>query len=735
MGEDTQSSIRGLSDFIAEELEISASDLTFEDKLVRIVPTVHGEKFIAQLASGTGMDEVPEQDPGSLKSLLYGPLAEVISFRSDLKIWIPIIKTTQEGGIAGPANYFGKILSEILSDPKIDTNNIQEIVLSGARGTSPDHLEEFVQALRSYQIHLSQNDANNGSPNVTSPPLAQTADFRSDRPVTDMADDALDRTIVARAIYEKVKAFWTEGDGPPPRYPFMVHIAGRWGSGKSTILNFLGQILKEDESLTPPRSGLIREDRKTWVVVNFNAWQHQAQRPVWWSLLNAVADQAALQMEPRQSNWFTNRNRYFRFRIDKGWELTLGFLAVTLVLGLLWITSLPPDTGDKITETVETTITTDDPIDPDGAPSTASKRIEKQLEVTREPPPPAKGNDIEGLILKLAAIIGAVTTIWTAFQKFFQRTQETANALVALDDTTAPLKQRFEEMIAEIHRPVAIFIDDLDRCDADYVIELLQAIQTIYVDVPVLYVVAADRDWIVSAYDQSYKGFKTDIDRPGQPLGYLFVKKIFQLSVNVPDLDSDYGKSFLEAQLQATDEDPIDQAEAARIRAEVQAAPSLQAAQQIIEAQPSLKAKRIAGGESFLKSLAPEAQEEVEHLLVNKLTEGEMLLDPNPRAIKRLVNAYSFRSGFALSAGQTQVIEKLPYWCVLDLRFPYSAERLAARPDLVDFSAWEVDGMTQKDDGTYTGTNRHFPVEDHEEIAKILAHLTADDIRDLRLYG
>ena len=43
--------------------------------------------------------------------------------------------------------------------------------------------------------------------------------------------------------------------------------------------------------------------------------------------------------------------------------------------------------------------------------------------------------------------------------------------------------------------------------------------------------------------------------------------------------------------------------------------------------------------------------------------------------------------------------------------------------------------MTQKDDGTYTGTNRHFPVEDHEEIAKILAHLTADDIRDLRLYG
>ena len=152
-------------------------------------------------------------------------------------------------------------------------------------------------------------------------------------------------------------------------------------------------------------------------------------------------------------------------------------------------------------------------------------------------------------------------------------------------------------MIAEIHRPVAIFIDDLDRCDAEYVIELLQAIQTVYADVPVLYVVAADRDWIVSAYDQTYDGFKSDIDRPGQPLGYLFVKKIFQLSVNVPDLDSDYGKSFLQAQLQGPDEDQIDQAEADRIRAEVQAAPSLAAAQQIVESQTTLSrpsASRVA---------------------------------------------------------------------------------------------------------------------------------------------
>ena len=110
-----------------------------------------------------------------------------------------------------------------------------------------------------------------------------------------------------------------------------------------------------------------------------------------------------------------------------------------------------------------------------------------------------------------------------------------------------------------------------------------------------------------------------------------------------------------------------------------------------------------------------------------------MLLDPNPRAIKRLVNAYSFRSGFALSAGQTHVIEKLPYWCVLDLRFPYSAERLAARPDLVDFTmpGKPTANRPKRTRARYRRhQHRHFPERrSRAEIEKILAHLTPDDIR------
>ena len=213
------------------------------------------------------------------------------------------------------------------------------------------------------------------------------------------------------------------------------------------------------------------------------------------------------------------------------------------------------------------------------------------------------------------------------------------------------------------------------------------------------------------------------------------MKKIFQLSVNIPDLDSEYGRTFLRAQLKGNADDQVTPEDQIRIQDEIKAAPSLAAAQVIIERQATPAAKRVAGSASFEKYMTAEAQLELQHLLLETLAGDEMLLDPNPRAIKRLVNAYSFRSGFALIAGQTDVIPKLPYWCALDLRFPYSAERLGAFPNLASEDAWKEDGMSRDKDGILTGANWYFPAEDHSEIAKLLAHLTADDIKALRVYG
>ena len=98
------------------------------------------------------------------------------------------------------------------------------------------------------------------------------------------------------------------------------------------------------------------------------------------------------------------------------------------------------------------------------------------------------------------------------------------------------VKGQFTDLIRWIHHPVAIFIDDLDRCRGDYVVQLLEGIQTTLRDEPVTFVVAADRDWLADSFAAEYSTFTSTSAEPARPLGYLFLEKTFQLSVAVPRL-------------------------------------------------------------------------------------------------------------------------------------------------------------------------------------------------------
>jgi hypothetical protein len=93
--------------------------------------------------------------------------------------------------------------------------------------------------------------------------------------------------------------------------------------------------------------------------------------------------------------------------------------------------------------------------------------------------------------------------------------------------------------------PVCIFIDDLDRCRAEYVVELLAGIQTAFRHNRVFYVVAADRGWIRASFEASYDKFAKSVGSVGQPLGYLFLEKIFQLSMPLPGMGKDIREKYI----------------------------------------------------------------------------------------------------------------------------------------------------------------------------------------------
>lgn len=364
--------------------------------------------------------------------------------------------------------------------------------------------------------------------------------------------DDLGRILIATNIAENIRKVWVEHHQEKSR-PFAVHLSGRWGSGKSSILNLLRDKLENDKSYGDPSPGTTRAPaKKGWIVVEYNAWRMQDAGPAWWSLLNAVTDQGFGELGAR-GLWLRTRDRYWRSsQVARPWVLVLA--AILLILALYLAFAETPNAETPLL----------------------------------------------GQLVAAASALGGITALYRFLQGFTKTSQETAEAVRNLQqDPMARMKARYLNVVGQIGQPVAVFIDDLDRCDARFVVELLQSLQTAYANVPVLYVVAADRDWMVSAHNQIYEDFAPDMSEPGQPLGYLFVKKIFQLSINVPDLTLQDSEALTNALLGrgARDVSEEEKAEVARgFQQEIDAAGGdIEILQDIgFRAKGSVAAKKVA---------------------------------------------------------------------------------------------------------------------------------------------
>jgi tetratricopeptide (TPR) repeat protein len=99
--------------------------------------------------------------------------------------------------------------------------------------------------------------------------IPSTAPFYSDHPAE---LDLLNRKAVAETIATMIENVWKDDKKEKTiDRTFMVHLHGRWGSGKTSILNFLMEALL---SQNPAKSGNDRRpSAPSWVIVDFNAWR------------------------------------------------------------------------------------------------------------------------------------------------------------------------------------------------------------------------------------------------------------------------------------------------------------------------------------------------------------------------------------------------------------------------------------------------------------------------------
>lgn len=405
---------------------------------------------------------------------------------------------------------------------------------------------------------------------------------------------------------------------------FMVHLEGSWGSGKTSLLN----LLRED----------LRRRRPRWLVVDFNAWQHQRVGAPWWLLIAAVQRQAVRDWRsPLRILLLLAGSMVWRAWLARVWILALA-AGTALLVALI-------ATGGTL-----------------------------------------GGSDVGRLAATVGSIVGLVAGVLGLVRSLSVGTARGAEAFIQQTrDPMERLQRRFDWIVWAIGRPIAVFIDDLDRCRADHVVDLLEGIQTILREAPVTYVVAADRHWLYDSYAQVYDRHARD--DPGRPLGHLFLEKSFQLSTSLPRLSAEerdqywddliFGREAPEEDIEAL-ERTIDQ-EFAGAHSEPEVMGRLDARPEATRVE-----KRLRREAAVRRLAAPELLRHTEHTL----SRFAALLEPNPRAMKRLVNAYGVERAVQILEGHSREIdhprEKLALWTIVKSRWPLLAEYLGDHPDFIE---------------------------------------------------
>ena len=413
-----------------------------------------------------------------------------------------------------------------------------------------------------------------------------------------------------------------------PGEAFGVLIHGPWGSGKTSLLNFLRQELVS--------GGLGQR----WMVVDFNAWRHQGMGPPWWALLNAIYRQrfrALRKISFLRALRLVIRDRWWRFQAGRAFQILTGAL-------ILWGIWFMTEAG------------------------------------------------LEGTVGTLLRTLAGLMTLWGAgvlFSRFWlMGSRRSARIFMEHHRDSVPMIVRhFKKMVQGACQPCAVFIDDLDRCEGSYVVELLQGIQTLFHESKVVFVVAADRKWLRASYEQSYGEFNGSIGRAGHPLSHLFLDKMFQISAPVPRMPVTTQRRYWDrlTEMKVSKSPKKVQAEFRRAEKKAEKILGKESDEEKIlfkihDYRGDVLIQQALLGVAARRIMRPAARQKSEHLLQSFVD----LLDPNPRAMKSFLNAYALRKTIALLGGGDIETGSLALWTLMELKWPLLADYLTDHPEMVE---------------------------------------------------
>ncbi len=499
----------------------------------------------------------------------------------------------------------------------------------------------------------------------------------SDDPLFDPEDDKLGREAFARFLKERIEFISSDSEeSAAEQGAYAMHVHGPWGAGKSTLLNFLicnlapyhRQDEKNDEKRVrcfflrlwyrasqlllgkPQRVSKVAADDDQWLIVEFNAWRNQHIEPPWWSLMESVFQVA----KDKLSCWNLIKEYW--------WRLTTGRVVyIVSAVVMFWLVAW------------------------------ALSWVNQDISGSRSDIDFLKS--VADIAEYISAVLALIATVWGGIlainRSFLLGSANAAKTYKErIHDPMNEVKSRFNDLIISLQpKKVIIIIDDLDRCQSRYVVELLEGIQTLFREAPVVYVVAADRRWLNACYMREYEMIESQIRDPGQPLGIYFLEKAFRFSTPMPsvskDLKQQYWQHLLQLSLENDENEVINPNKRRQeIQQLVSQAESEDEFQYMLQSSQtsSFIEQQIAREEIAVRLATPKVTKRLEH----ELRPYAGLLKPNPRAMKRFVNAYSANKALVTLSRIEIDRHQLVLWTIINERWPVLAYFLEDYPFMVN---------------------------------------------------
>lgn len=453
-------------------------------------------------------------------------------------------------------------------------------------------------------------------------------------------------------------------ESPRTQKPLTIGIDAAWGGGKTTLMHMLeGRLRGADTykwwekaiqfSKTLLQTHKLPVNPPRFYTVWFNAWIYDKEETLWAAMALEIWSQTrkrigfwkrnllALKLNGKRMDWGSLALDFFKSLF---FSSILAALAVLVLAGFSqWLGKDTAETFDWLKSYVKVF---------------ASLGIATLLYTIFK--------DITGLVL----------SPFSAGISRYLHQPDYASKIGFIREFQQDFRLVVESVTQNGKWPLAIFVDDLDRCKPDKAAEVIEAVNLLLDSEYCIFVIGMDSSVLSRSIQAKYKEIQPYFDNGDYTsrigLGRHFLEKIIQIDFRVPQPDMSHIADFIDYQLgrnHAKEDLPRDQ----------QVAESLIQAEQRVG--KTLEEARLAVQEDFpdLEPVIQDAVESVEIRAFDDHPEVERAikdmasyLNYNPRRIKRFINMYKLQALIAYERnilGKSISLGNLACWVTIGMRW------------------------------------------------------------------